>query len=134
MKVISYIIKTISNEHIMIYNNSNFENKDVSISGIVFGGIIGYGILATSYIRVTPQLGIGSLSIKGGDMSSSAVYSTSGLKCEFAILPDFSVSLTPEVHFALSKNDVFKELEDISNKIKGWGTGYEIRLGLNYIF
>lgn len=129
-----YIIKTISNEHIMIYNNSNFENKDVSISGIVFGGIIGYGILATSYIRVTPQLGIGSLSIKGGDMSSSAVYSTSGLKCEFAILPDFSVSLTPEVHFALSKNDVFKELEDISNKIKGWGTGYEIRLGLNYIF
>jgi hypothetical protein len=40
------------------------------------------------------------------------------------------LSLAPEGQFAVSKKEVFKQLEEVSSKIKGWGTGANLRIGL----
>ena len=71
-----------------------------------------------------------ALNVSGDDVGSSAVCATVGARVEIAFGKSFGISLTPEGQFAVSKKEVFKALEEASSKIKGWGTGANLRVGV----
>ena len=120
----------IGKDLIHLYNVETLENLEANISGMMFGGKLGYGIQVSSKVRITPQVGVGILNIKGGDLGSNAICATAGARVEIALGKNFGVSLTPEGQYAVSKKEVFKRLEDVSVKIKRWGTGANLRVGV----
>lgn len=99
----------------------------------IFGGRVGYGIIVGSRLRITPQVGLGALTVKSDNITANALCATLGCRVEYAIAPYVGVSLTPEGQLAISKKDMFKQLSDCSSKVKGWGTGGGARLGV-YVF
>ena len=99
----------------------------------IFGGRVGYGIIVGSRLRITPQVGLGALTVKSDNITANALCATLGCRVEYAIAPCVGVSLTPEGQLAISKKDMFKQLSDCSSKVKGWGTGGGARLGV-YVF
>ena len=125
-----YITMAIGKDLIHLYNVETMENLEANISGMMFGGKLGYGFKISPSIRITPQVGVGVLNIKGGDLGSHAICATAGARVEVALGKNFGVSLTPEGQYAVSKKEVFKRLEEISVKIKRWGTGANLRVGV----
>lgn len=128
-----YITMTIGKESVNLYNTKTLDNYEANISGMMFGGKLGYFINVTPSIRITPQVGAGILNVKGGDVSSNAIIATAGARVEFALGKHFGVSLTPEGQYVISRKEVFWRLEEVSNKIKHWGTGANLRVGV-YVF
>lgn len=103
-------------------------------SAIAFGGKVGYGFVLGTRFRLTPQVGAGVVSITSDNISSSVITASVGLRCECALFGHLGVSITPEYTFAVSKKDVFKQLEAVSSGIKGWGSGFNVRVGLYLYF
>ena len=100
----------------------------------IIGGRVGYGIVIGSRLRITPQVGLGGLTVKSDNATGNALCMTLGCRVDFAVASFFGINLTPEGQFALSKGDVFKQLTSASSKVKGWGTGGGARLGLYFCF
>ena len=125
----AFITMTIGKESVPMYNTSNLATSEANLSGMMYGAKFGYGINASSSVRITPQAGAAILNISGDDVGTSVVCATIGARVEISLGKNFGISLTPEGQIAISKKDVFKKLEDISNKIKGWGTGANLRVG-----
>ena len=125
-----YLTMTMGKEDVPTYNTSTLATSEIRVSGMMFGLKLGYGIKVSPTIRITPQLGAGVLNVKGDDVGSSAICATAGARIEIALGKNFGISLTPEGQFAVSKKDVFKNLEEASSKIKGWGTGGNFRAGV----
>ena len=126
----AYFTMTMGKENVPTYDTSTLATSEVSLSGIMFGLKLGYGIKVSPTIRITPQLGAGILNVKNRDVGSNAICATAGARIEIALGKNFGISLTPEGHLAVSKKDVFKNIEEASNKIKGWGTGGNLRAGV----
>ena len=105
-----------------------------SPNAMCFGGKAGYGFVLGTRFRLTPQVGAGVVSIKANSFSSSALTASAGLRCECALLGHLGLSVTPEYSFAVSKKEVFKKLEAVSSGIKGWGSGFNARVGLYVYF
>lgn len=126
----AYVTLGMGKEAVPMYNTSSLATSEAKISAMMFGAKLGYGIKAGSSVRVTPQLGAGVLNVSGDNVGSSAVCATVGVRVEIALGKSFGISLTPEGQFAVSKKDVFKALEEASGKIKGWGTGANLRVGV----
>ena len=124
---------TIGKESVNLYNTKTLDNYEANISGMMFGGKLGYCINVSPSIRIIPQVGAGILNVKGGDVSSNAIIATAGARVEFALGKHFGVSLTPEGQYVISRKEVFWRLEEASNKIKHWGTGANLRVGV-YVF
>ncbi len=119
-----------------LYENFVFPIKFSSYS---FGGKVGYGIILGTRFRLTPQAGIGVLLINGessriGNIETSPLVGTAALKCECALVNNFGVSLAPEYSFVLSEKEGYEKISNVSSKIKGWGTGFNVRLGLYLYF
>lgn len=126
----AYATMGMGKEAVPMYNTSSLATSEANISGMMFGGKLGYGINASSSVRVTPQVGVGVLNVSGDDVGSSAICATAGVRIEIGLGKSFGISLTPEGQFAVSKKEVFKQLEEASTKIKGWGTGANLRVGV----
>lgn len=145
------------------FNPTNVEDSHFSAEfqpKAFYGGRIGYGINFHGRFRMTPQIGLGTtqVSIKKGSVktiSSNDEYSSSAIpgieddnlnkatyaisaigdiKFQIAIVKGVSVVVTPSYSFALKKNKLYKELEKVSNKIKGWATGFNCSAGINFYF
>lgn len=129
-----YVIVGLGKENLYINYTTGASSSEESLSGTMFGGKVGYGFIIGTRLRITPQVGLGSLSIKGNDVSTNVLCATVGVRFEYAIAPNFGVSLTPEGNFAVSKKDMFDSMTSASSKIKGWGTGANARLGLYLYF
>ena len=89
-----------------------------------------WGIKAGESVRITPQIGAGVLNVSGDGVGSNATCATAGVRVEIDFTNNVGLSLAPEGQFAVSKKEVFKQLEEVSSKIKGWGTGANLRIGL----
>ena len=126
----AYLTMTMGKEDVPMYDTSTLATSEIRVSGMMFGLKLGYGIKVSPTIRITPQLGVGVLNVKGDDVGSSAICATAGARIEIALGKNFGICLTPEGQFAVSKKDVFKNLEEASSKIKGWGTGGNLRAGV----
>ena len=126
----AYLTMTMGKEDVPMYDTSTLATSEIRVSGMMFGLKLGYGIKVSPTIRITPQLGVGVLNVKGDDVGSSAICATAGARIEIALGKNFGICLTPEGQFAVSKKGVFKNLEEASSKIKGWGTGGNLRAGV----
>lgn len=112
-----------------------------SISSI-FTTKIGYGIPIGSRLRITPQLGIYHVSITEKNLhddlygisyvvldgnSQSLIVSS---RVSFALSKHWGISISPEYLVPIKQSKGFKRLSDVSTKIKGWGEGFNVNLGL----
>lgn len=102
-------------------------------------GKLGYGIAVDTRYKITPQLGISSLTLKESTTKSTSnsladgsnvISANVGVRLSAVISNHFGISLSPTFSFAASKSNGFKELEYISTKIKNWGEGINIKFGL----
>ena len=114
-----------------IYLNSTSGNEPgiEEVKPLCFGGRVGYGIIIGTRMRVTPQVGASVLSVKDNIIATNAICATAGVRFEYAIAEHFGVSATGEGCFAVSKKEAFKQIEAVSGKVKGWGTGGNLRIG-----
>lgn len=128
-----------------IYWNGN-DTKPVSSiyhPELAVSGKVGYGIAVGTRFRITPQLGINYLSLKESTQEDSNVSPANGSNVMSALLGarfsaiianHFGVSLSPEYSFGVGKSNGYKELEAVSSKIKNWGQGFNMKLGLMIAF
>lgn len=130
----AYVTVGLSKEKLYVNYTTGASSTEESLSGLMFGGKVGYGFIIGTRLRITPQVGLGSLSVKGSQISTNVLCATAGVRVEYAIAPNFGVSLTPEGCFAVSKKDMFDSMTAASSKIKGWATGANARLGVYVYF
>ena len=110
-----------------------------------FGLKFGYGIRCGNTFRITPQVGIGVSSIKGTEVkkglgtdpdatSCYAVPASIGARMEYYISNHFGLCASPEFGFAVMSSDTYSKLSDLSSKVKGYGSGFNARLGIFVCF
>ena len=116
-------------------NHSDGSDPDSDdVSALAFGARLGYGIILGSRYRITPQLGVGVLNVMGEQLRANALTASAAVRCECALAGCIGVSLTPEYSLAISKKPVFEKLSSVSSAVKGWGTGFNVRLGVYFYF
>lgn len=108
----------------------------------MFYGIkLGYGITCSKSFRITPQIGMGVSSISGSQVKAGsgtdpdatscyAVPVSAGARFEYFITKNFGLSASPEFGFAVMKSDTYTKLSDLSSKVKGFGSGFNARVGI----
>ena len=112
-----------------------------SISSI-FTTKIGYGIPIGRRFRITPQLGILHINITEKELNYD-IYGISSVvldgnsqslivssRISFALSKHWGISISPEYLVSIKQSKGFKRLSDTSTKIKGWGEGFNVNLGL----
>lgn len=130
----AYGIYGLTNSTVYInYPNGRDPDSD-QVTAYALGARLGYGIIIGSRLRVTPQFGFGLLNVVGKQVSSSAMTLSLGARCEYALAKYVGVSATPEYSFAVSKKPVFEKLSAASSTVKGWGNGFNVRLGVYLYF
>ena len=119
-----------------LYAISSSENINSleELKPMCFGGRVGYGIMAGKRLRITPQVGVSAVSVKDDVIQTSALCATVGVRAEYAFSRHFGLSATGEGCFAVSKKDAFEKVAEVSSKVKGWGTGGNLRLGIYVAF
>ena len=104
---------------------------------------IGYGFPISTRFRLTPQVGMNFLKLKETlederDITpAEGANATSGLvslRFSAAIIDNFAISLSPEYSFTISKSDGYTAISDISDKIRKWGEGFNVKLGITAFF
>ena len=107
---------------------------------MLIGGKVGYGIdVAKKRMRLTPQIGmhvvpLSATSDDGESSKGNALSATIGIRADYAFASFIGIYLAPEIGLAVKKSEIFSQLADASSKIKGWGTGFNVRLGLRFSF
>ena len=108
----------------------------------MFYGIkLGYGIPCGQSFRITPQAGVGVSSISGSQVKAGsgtdpdatscyAVPASVGARFEYYFTEKFGLSASPEFGFAVMKSDTYTKLSDLSSKVKGFGSGFNARVGI----
>ena len=109
-------------------------STEANLKPTLMGVKVGYGIIVGTRLRVTPQVGFGALTVKGDGVTTGASCASVGMRADYVLAPNVGVNLTPEAQFAMSKNDLFTQLADMSSGVKGWGTGAALRIGLYLYF
>ena len=106
-------------------------------------GKIGYCIPSGTRLRFTPQVGVNFLKLKEKVSSGAAITPADGanvmsglvsLRFSVAIVNHFELSLSPEFAFAMTKSKGYNALSETSSKIKGWGEGFNVKLGIATFF
>lgn len=114
-------------------------------SAMHYGLKAGYGIDCGHNIRLTPQVGIGIVSLsgtqtaqgKGTDPDATACYALPaaiGARIDYKLMPNFAITLAPEYSFTVSETDTYSKLAEFSSHVNGFGSGFNIRIGLAYCF
>lgn len=125
-----------SKEVYWVYNNYYYSNRLLSqkenLHSFYIGARAGYGFKVNTRIRLTPQFGIGILSVLG--IPCYAVNGSIGVRADMALTGHLGLVLAPEYDFPMKKSETFGRIADLSSKVKGWGGGFNVRLGVNIFF
>ena len=111
-----------------------YDNNVYELYAKKFGARLGYGFVLGKRFRLTPQVGAGVLFAGGDGISAIALTGSGALRCEFAVVKHFGVSLTPEYTFAISKKKAFGAISNVSKRINGWANGINASLGFYFNF
>lgn len=135
----SYLLGLSGSEDIYWNSTGADDNRPVvcSYQPTAFGMKVGYGLTVNPRFRLTPQAGATFISAAAKDGIESkchAVCATVGVRADYAVANHFGIYLAPEFGFAVKQSDLFKQLADLSSKIKGWSGGMNVRLGLCLFF
>ena len=105
-----------------------------------FGGKLGYGLILNKNIRLTPQVGYTLARISGDvdnlneESATAAAQIAPGLRLDYALSSMFGLYVAPEYGISIFKGDTYEKLYKVSSKIKGWGEGFNVRLGVSVMF
>lgn len=109
-----------------------------------YGGKVGYGIILGTRFRITPQVGVGVLQLKGsvkemgaadpGTTDAYAVPVIGDVRFDLALAPYIGLSVCPGYSAAVVKSDVFKAVSEASKQISGYATGFSLKAGLYFYF
>ena len=94
----------------------------------------------------TPQIGIGVANVSSADSSKGSSSKFESGECNCYAVPasvgvrlaysfedlGFGISLCPEYSFAISESDTYSKLAEISSVVKGFGSGFNIRIGFYF--
>jgi len=106
-------------------------------------GKVGYCIPSGTRMRFTPQVGVNFLKLKEKVYDGTFTIPADGanvisglisLRFSVAIVNHFELSLSPEFSFAMTKSKGYEALSEASSKIKGWGEGFNVKLGIATFF
>lgn len=95
---------------------------------------LGYGLIMGTRLRLTPQAGLTIVQLKGGDSQCHVVSAAVGARADFALVSSVGLYVAPEIDFAAKKSDIYQQLMPLSSKIKGWGSGFNVRAGICLFF
>jgi hypothetical protein len=107
------------------------------------GGKIGYGILATHWLLITPQLGAGVTRLTPKTASTGQISgvnntyvssATLGVRFQLPLTRWLGLSLTPEYKAKLSSGKYYEQITEISSTAKSWGNSVNCKFGLNIYF
>lgn len=120
------------------WNYVGNSSTDVSSTQVIYKPMTaalraGYGIIMGTRLRLTPQAGARHLFV-GSEKSFHATSALVGLRAEYALMSLLSIYAAPELAFAVNKSDDFDRIANVSDKVKSWATGFNIRLGLSLNF
>ncbi|MBQ0075320.1 MAG: PEGA domain-containing protein [Prevotella sp.] len=131
----------------MIYWNATEGNEKpcgYTYKASTMGGRVGYGFVLKTRMRLTPQVGLGVTNISSSktynttasfDASKAyAVNASIGAKFEYAFISCLGAFVAPEYSFAVKKSKYFEDMESVSSTIKGFGSGFNCRIGLSLFF
>ena len=139
----TFLLGLAESEEIAWQQTSQSSNSGYSYTykPMFYGLKLGYRIPSESKFRFTPQVGIGVASISGtqvqkgsgtdpGATSCYAVPASVGVRLEYNFTKNFGVSASPEFGFPVMKSDTYTKLSDLSSKVKGFGSGFNARVGV----
>ena len=105
---------------------------------------IGGALNPKSKFKVTPQVGVAINMIKGkvtGGSNNSHYYQKSNpmsvfgaLRLSYDVAKWLSLHVTPQYDFALSNDEVYGVIKTVDSKIKAWGEGFGVNVGLLFHF
>ena len=104
---------------------------------------VGYGFPIATRFRITPQIGMNYLKLTETIESNTgftpadganAVCGLVSLRMSAAIANHLAISLSPEFSFAVLKSDGYAVLSEVSSKVKNWGEGFNVKLGITAFF
>lgn len=128
------------------WNNTSAETKpeEYTYSPLFVGGKLGFGIIAGTKMRITPEAGMGLIRLSGkpvdGKTTSfdpsvcSSISAVGGLKFSFALASCLELNLTPEYYYSVFKTDLYQALYDVSPTIVGWSEGLKVNVGIGLFF
>jgi hypothetical protein len=112
--------------------------------GMSFGGKVGYSLIFGPRLRLTPQVGVGIVQIKGalkdsGDKDPGATdgYCVPALvdaRVDFALAPSIALTVIPGFSYAVTKSDVYSKVAEASKTVGAYGTGVSLMAGLCLFF
>lgn len=114
-------------------------------NALQFGAKVGYALIDNDKFRLTPQVGVGIVSVSGTEKqkgtgtdpkatSAYAIPASVALRADYRFVKNFGISLTPEFAFAASKSDAFSRISDASSDVNNFGQGFNVRVGIFVCF
>lgn len=140
-------IKGVSKSEDIFWNTQNNSESKMPTSyrynPTYIGGRFGYGVMLYNRMRLTPQIGIGVVSIQGtklnngdtqGIEKSYVAKAVFAARFHYAITKYLGISITPEYGIALKKGDAYNSIAQVSNTVDKWSNGFNCKLGVNVFF
>lgn len=144
---LSYLLGLTESEEIFWNNLSatnDYPSNSYSYKPNFVGGKVGYAFYVGKPFRVTPQVGVGLVSLNGtvkqqgnGGIDATNGYALSASlsgRIDYLILPWLGVGLSPDYSIALNKSDLFERVADVSSKVKGFASGFNVKIGVYVTF
>ena len=102
----------------------------------------GYDIEVTDFFSIMPEAGVaynlynGKEVVKGKSDygSANSMSALVGVRLVASFNEHFKMHLTPEYDFGIYKDDNCKKLSDFDSTFKSWTDGFNLNIGLMYIF
>ncbi len=115
------------------WSGSDYHYESV-YKAIGYGGKFGYGIIAGTRCRFTPQIGVMALTMKSepDNYPCHAILGTAGIRFDLSLSTCWDLFVAPEMPYAFFKSDCFKQLEQVSPTIKDWGEKWNVRMGISF--
>lgn len=138
-----YTIGSGKAEGVAIYYNNDFrEAYDYSASRLSMR--FGVKTMKEGMIQIVPQAGLSITTISGSNIGNAATeaqfdkaYCTSaliGASLRVILGNMFCIYATPEYSFAVAPDDAFKTIKEADSKIKSWGDGFGLNVGVMVSF
>lgn len=109
--------------------------EEEKMSSLYVGGKVGYGFIIGTRLRVTPQVGFGFTKMFGKAHTHCYSLSTSfGARVDFVVVKHLGVVVAPEYQLAVKQSETYKLISEVSPRMKKWGQGFNLRLGINVYF
>ena len=102
----------------------------------------GYDIEVADFFSIMPQVGVsynyfsGTEVVKGKSDygSASSMSGMIGARLVASLSDNFKLHITPEYDFGIYKDDNCKKLSDFDNSFKSWTDGFNLNIGLMFLF